>query len=114
MLFYESYFEERNINRKPLISFHYKIITKFRQKKWVSFVFGKVYENYPKVKKKCYFRKPTLKRVVSMENYLFGPLIRNNKILTKKMGELFFREKCTKTARNARKSVILKNLFQRE
>ena len=55
MLFYETYFEEGNINWKPLIWSHYNIITNFGQKTWVSSVLGKVYENIPKIKKKCYF-----------------------------------------------------------
>ena len=76
VLFYETYFEVGNINRKPLIWSHYKIITKFGPKKWVSLVLGKVYENYPKIKKKCYFTKPTSKRVISTRNHLFGPIIR--------------------------------------
>ena len=33
MLFYETYFEENNINRKPLIWSHDKIVKKFAQKK---------------------------------------------------------------------------------
>ena len=76
VLFYETYFEESNINWKPLIWSHYKIIMKFRPKKWVSFVFKKVDENCSKIKKKCYFTKPTLKWVISTENHLFGPIIR--------------------------------------
>ena len=40
------------------------------------FGFGKVYENCPKIKEKCYFTKLTLKRVLSTENHLFGPKIR--------------------------------------
>ena len=48
VLFYETYFEESNINRKSLIWSHYKIITKFRLKKWVSFVLGNVYKKLPK------------------------------------------------------------------
>ena len=39
-LFYKSYFEEGNINLKPLILSHYKLITKFRQKKMGKFYFG--------------------------------------------------------------------------
>ena len=33
LLFYETYFEESNINWKAFIWSHYKIITKFGQKK---------------------------------------------------------------------------------
>ena len=50
VLFYETYFEVGNINRKPHIRSHYKKITKFGPKKWVSLVLGKVYENRPKIK----------------------------------------------------------------
>ena len=53
VLFYENYFEETNINRKPLIWSHDKIVMKYGPNKWVSFVLGKVYENYPKIKEKC-------------------------------------------------------------
>ena len=40
VLFYETDFEESNINRKPLIWSKYKMKTKFGPKKWVSLVFG--------------------------------------------------------------------------
>ena len=52
VLFYETYFEERNINQKPLISFHDKIAMKLGPKIWVSLVFRKVYKNSPKIKEK--------------------------------------------------------------
>ena len=55
MLFYETYFEESNINQKPLIWSKYKIITKFKQKKWARLVLGNVYENWPKIKEKVLF-----------------------------------------------------------
>ena len=45
VLFKETYFEESNINQKPLIWARDKIVMKFGPKKWVSQVFGKVYEN---------------------------------------------------------------------
>ena len=45
--------------KKPLILFQDKIITKFGQKKCVSLVLGKVYENCPKIKEKYYFTKHT-------------------------------------------------------
>ena len=48
-LCYEAYFEESNINRKPLILLQDMIITKFEQKKWPSSVLGRVYENYQKI-----------------------------------------------------------------
>ena len=60
VLFYENYFEEHKINRKPLILSHNKIIMKFRPKKWESLILDKVYELCPKIKK-CFFRKPTSK-----------------------------------------------------
>ena len=59
--------------RFPLFIYKDKIITKFGQKKWASFVLGKVYENYPKIKEKSYFKKLTSKRVISTGNPLFGP-----------------------------------------
>ena len=34
VLFYETHIEESNINKKPLIWSHYKMITKSRPKKW--------------------------------------------------------------------------------
>ena len=76
VLFYETYFEVGNINRKPLIWPHYKIITKFGPKKWVSLVLGKVPENCPNIKEKSYFTKPTLNWVISTGNHLFDPIIR--------------------------------------
>ena len=76
MLFYETYFEESNINRKPLIWSQDMIITKFGQERWMSFVLGEACENYTKIKEKCYFMKLILKRVISTENLLFGPKAR--------------------------------------
>ena len=76
VLFYKTYIEESNINRKPLIWSLYKIITKFGPKKWVGFVLVKMYENCPKSKKKCDFRKHTSKRVISTKNHLFGAIMR--------------------------------------
>ena len=64
MLFYETYFKDSNIDRKPLIRVQDNIIMKFGQKKWVSLVWGKVYENYTKIKSKCYFAELTSKRVI--------------------------------------------------
>ena len=43
LLFFDTYFEKSNINKKPLIWSQDKIITKFAQKNEVSFVLGKVY-----------------------------------------------------------------------
>ena len=62
---------------KPLIRFKDKKKTKFEQKKPMSFVLGKVYENSPKIKENCYFTKLTSKRVISIGNLLFGPKIRS-------------------------------------
>ena len=76
VLFYETNFEVRNANQKPLIWSQDKIITKFGQKKYVSLVLGKVYENCLKIKEKCYMTKLTSKRVISTGNPLFGPKIR--------------------------------------
>ena len=67
---------ESNINRKSLISSHDKITTKFGQKKWVSLVLGKVYENCTKIRIKCYLSKLTSKSVISIGNPLFGSKIR--------------------------------------
>ena len=49
MLFFETYFKEGNINWKPYLA---------------------------KIKEKCYFKKPNLRRVISARNHLFGPIIR--------------------------------------
>ena len=76
VLSYETYFEESNINWKSLIWSSDKKITKFGRKKWVSLVSGKVYKNYPKIKKNCYFTKSTSKKVILTANNLFGPKIR--------------------------------------
>ena len=64
MLFYETYFEKSNMNLKPFIWSDDKMRPKFGPKKWVSFILGKVYENYLKIKEKYYFTKPTSKRVI--------------------------------------------------
>ena len=63
-MFYETCFEESKTNRKKRFMFKYKKITKFEPKKWASLVFGKVYENYLKIKEKCYFTKFASKRVI--------------------------------------------------
>ena len=73
VLFYETYFEER-INRKLLNWSHDKIVMNFGPKKYASLVLGKVYKNFPKMKKKCYFTKPTSKRVISTETSYLVPL----------------------------------------
>ena len=85
MLFYETYFEESNINRKPLIWSHDKIVMKFGPKKWVTLVLGQVYENCPKSKEKCYFTKLTSKRVISTRNNLFGPKCYFTKLTSKRV-----------------------------
>ena len=76
MLFYETYFEESNINQKSFICSQDKLIKKYGQKKWACLVLCKVYENCTKIKEKCYFKNHTLKRVISTGNSLFGPKIR--------------------------------------
>ena len=76
VLFYKTYFEESNINWKPLIWSKHEIITKYGPKKWVSFILGKVYENYAEIKEKCYFRKHTSNGVILTENHLFCTIIR--------------------------------------
>ena len=40
MLFFETYLKERNINKKSLIWPHDKLIIKFGQIKWASFILG--------------------------------------------------------------------------
>ena len=75
MLFYETYFEVSNINRKPFILSQDKIVMKFGQKIWVILVLTKVYKNCPKIKEECYFMKLISKRVISTGNLLFGPKI---------------------------------------
>ena len=80
MLFYETYFEKSKINKKPLIWSQDKTITKFGQKKWASLFFGKVYENGPKIREKCYFMKLTFEK----RNINKKPLIwSQDKIITK-------------------------------
>ena len=76
VLFYETCFEESNINRKPLFWSKYKIITKFESKKWASLVYGKVYENYLKIKEKCCFKKLASKRVIQIGKHFLCPNIR--------------------------------------
>ena len=90
MLFYETYFVEGNINRKPIIWSHYKIITIFGPKERAILFLGKVYEKGPKIKKNCYFTKPTSKKVISTENNLFGP----KKWVSLVLGEVY--KNCTK------------------
>ena len=75
MLFYKTYLEKSNINQKLLIWSKDKITKKCGKKKLASFVLGKVYDNCSKVKEKCYFTKPTSKRVIYTGNHLFGPMI---------------------------------------
>ena len=55
MLFDGTYFEKSNIIKKSLISSQDKIIMKFGRKKGASLVFGQVYENFSKIKKKVLF-----------------------------------------------------------
>ena len=64
MLYYETYFEENNMNQKLIIWSQDKIITIICHKKWGSLVLGKVYENCLKINEKCYFMKVTSKRVI--------------------------------------------------
>ena len=47
VFFYKTYFEESNINRKPLICSEDKIITKLGQKILVSFAFGQSVRKLP-------------------------------------------------------------------
>ena len=75
MLYDETYFEESNINRKPLIWSQDKIIIKFGHKKWSTFGFGQIARNRMKIKEKCYLTKLKSKRVISIGNFLFGPKI---------------------------------------
>ena len=64
VLFYETYFKESNIDWNPLILSQDKIRMKFGQKKWMSLILGKVYENWPKIEEKCYLMNLTSKRVM--------------------------------------------------
>ena len=100
VIFFETYFEKSNINLKPLIWFKYKIITKFGQKQWASLVFGKVYEKHRKIKKKCYFKKPSWKRVIWTINHLFGPMIWLKWNLDKKKGVCYFGQSVRKLHEN--------------
>ena len=52
VLINETYFEESNINQKPLIWSKYKITTKFGQKYWAIVFFVNVHENCLKIKEK--------------------------------------------------------------
>ena len=51
MLFYETYFEESNINKKPLIWSQDKKITKFGQKKWRLWFWGKCTKTTQKLRR---------------------------------------------------------------
>ena len=52
MLFYETYFEESNINQKPLIWSHDKIIMKFGQKQnWRVWFWAKCTKTAQKLRK---------------------------------------------------------------
>ena len=51
MLFYETNYEESNINRKHFIWSQDKIITKFGQKNWATSVLAKLYETAQKLRK---------------------------------------------------------------
>ena len=57
MSFQDTHFEESNINRKPLIKSHDKIVMQFGPKNQAGLVWGKVYENFQKMKKKVLFYK---------------------------------------------------------
>ena len=47
---------------------------------------GKAYENCPKIKKKCYFKKLTLKRVIPTKKQLFGPNLRESRNFDQRNG----------------------------
>ena len=57
MLFYETCFEESNINRKTNIWSQYKIITKFRPKKMGEFGFAQSVRKLPENEGKVLFDK---------------------------------------------------------
>ena len=75
VLFYDTYFEESKYQPETTYLIKISDNNEIWTKKWVSLVLDKVYKNCPNYKKKCYFTKPTLKRVISTGNHLFGPLI---------------------------------------
>ena len=83
--------------------------------RFTSLVLGKVYKKCPKIEDKYYFTKLTSEKVLSYINNLFGT---RDKIITKfgqkKKRVSLFLAKYTKTVRKLRKSVILRNLLQRE
>ena len=86
------------------------IIMKFGQKKLVSLVFGKVNENSPKHKNKCYFTKITWKRVIYTGNPLFRHKIRSKRNLERKNGLVLFWAKCTKNCAKIREKCYLTKL----
>ena len=65
----------------------------------MSLAMGKEYENYPKIKEKCYFTKLTSKRVIPTEKHLFGPNLRESRNFDQRNGRVWFFAKCMKTAR---------------
>ena len=91
MLFYKTYFEESNINRKPLIWSQDIIIKKFGQKKIGKFGFGQSVRKLPKNYGKLLYDEPYFEE----SNINRKPLIwSQDKIMTKfgpkKMGEFRF------------------------
>ena len=56
MLFYETYFEERNINRKPLIWSHDKIVMKFEQKNGCVMFWAKCTKTARKLRKSVFLQ----------------------------------------------------------
>ena len=58
-----------------------------------------MYENSPKVKKNCYFTKPTSKGVISTRNHLFGTKFGPKKWVSFVLGKVYkncpkIKEKC--------------------
>ena len=80
VLFYETYFEESNINWKPIIWFQDEMITKFEKKNCASLVLRKVYKNYPKMKEKMLFDETYFKKSNINQKPLIWP---QDKIITK-------------------------------
>ena len=119
VLFNEIYFEEITINWKPIICSQNKIITKFGLKNgWVLF-WANCTKSAPKFKKKCYFSKLILKRVISIGNPFCAPKIRYWQILNKKwlclaLGKVYencpkIKKKCYFTKLTSKRAVSIEN-----
>ena len=90
MLFYEPYFEESNINQKPLIWSQYKIITKIGQIKWQVWFWAKCMKTVRKLSKSVILRNLLEKSNINQKPFIWS----QDKIITKfgqkKMGAYGF------------------------